>query len=438
MSLDDIVRVSITKQTTAVSRIGFGTPLVVAFHDKFTERARVYKSLQAMGDDNFTSDDPAYRAVQAIFSQDPSVSQVVVGRATRSPTMTHKITPVVKNNTLYRVTINGVNFDFTSSASATAADITAGLTNVINTSTSGGPVTASDGTGSDAGSFFIAAQTAGTLYALEVVRSLLKQLNFTPDPGIADDISEIQQENDDWYSVHLTSTGSFEIASAAAYIESQRKLLVVSSADDDILDSTEDTDIGSLLKSFGYARTALLYHPEPHTYPGAAWAGVMLPKDPGSATWKFKTLAGIKPVNLTGQEENTLDNKNVNHQTVVAGVKITQHGKSSSGEFIDITRFVDFLRARLQENIFSRLANLDKVPFTDQGIGIVENEIRGVLQLGISVGGLAAQPEPVVNVPRAVDVPFNERANRFLPDVIFRATLAGAIHSLEIQGIVSV
>jgi hypothetical protein len=434
MSLTDIVRVSITKQTTAVSRVGFGTPLVVAFHNQFTERARVYKSLQAMvDDDKFTPDDPAYRAVRAIFSQDPSVGQVVVGRATRPPKMKHKITPVVKNSTLYRVRINGKDFDYTSSASATAAEITAGLESVINAAN---PklVNASIA----GGNLIIAAPTDGILYTLEVDRSRLKQFNETPDPGIATDISEIQQQNDDWYAVHLTSTGGEEIEAAAAYIESQKKLLITCSADDDILDSTVTTDIGSLLNSLGYARTALIYHPEPHTYPDAAWAGVMLPKDPGSATWKFKTLAGVASVKLTGQEESTLDNKNVNHQTIVAGVKITQQGKTSSGEFIDITQFVDFLRARLQENIFSRLANLDKIPFTDQGIGIVENEIRGVLQLGINVGGLAAEPAPVVNVPRAADVPFNDRANRLLPDVTFKATLAGAIHSLEIEGVVSV
>jgi hypothetical protein len=405
----------------------------VAFHNKFAERSRVYKSLQAMIDDTFTPDDPTFRTVRAIFSQDPSVSQVVVGRAMRPPTMKHKITPVVKNSTLYRVRINGKNFDFTSGGSATAAEITAGLAGVINAA-SPKPVNAS----TDGSNLIIVALTAGTLYTLEINRSLLKQLNETPDPGIASDISEIQQQNDDWYAVHLTSNGGAEIAAAAAYIESQKKLLITCSADDEILDSEKEDDLGSLLKSLGYARTALIYHPEPHTYPDAAWAGVMLPKDPGSATWKFKTLAGIASVKLTGQEESTLDKKNVNHLIVVAGVKITQQGKTSSGEFIDITQFVDFLRARLQENIFSRLANLDKIPFTDQGIGIVENEIRGVLQLGINVGGLATDPAPVVSVPRAADVPFNDRANRFLPDVKFKATLAGAIHSLEIEGVVSV
>lgn len=42
-----------------------------------------------------------------------------------------KVTPVAQNNTLYRVTINGTDFDFTSDADATVAEITAGLAAAI-------------------------------------------------------------------------------------------------------------------------------------------------------------------------------------------------------------------------------------------------------------------------------------------------------------------
>ena len=458
MSLDDIVNVSISTQTTAVSQRGFGTPLVVAYHDKFPERARIYKSLEAMAEEKLPDDspmwpssDPTYRAVQAIFSQNPKVDQVVVGRATRASTMKHILAPVEppRVGTKYTVTINGHEFQYeTQEADETVAEITAGLTEKINATANNGekyaPVTAAVADGE----LGVEADVAGEVYTLEVDRSLIKQKNTTgkPEPdepgiepdGIEADIAEIQEQNDDWYSIHLTSVGATEILAAAAYIETQYKLLLVASADDDILGSQVEDDIGSLLQSPGYARTALLYHPKPHSYPAAAWAGVMLPKDPGSATWKFKSISGISSIHLTGAEIAALESKNVNYYNVVAGVPISQQGYTSSGEFIDITRFVDFLRARLQESIFSRLANLDKVPYTDNGVGVIENEVRGVLQLGINAGGLAADPQPVVLVPKVADVPFNDRANRFLPDVTFNATLAGAIHALEVTGVVSV
>ena len=111
---------------------------------------------------------------------------------------------------------------------------------------------------------------------------------------------------------------------------------------------------------------------------------------------------------------------------------------SSDLTFIDITRSVDFLRARLQEFIYAQLANLDKIPFTDEGVAVIEAEVRAVLQLGIGQGILAANPEPVITVPRVADVSFSDKASRLLPDVEFEATLAGAIHSVQIEGVVSV
>jgi hypothetical protein len=129
---------------------------------------------------------------------------------------------------------------------------------------------------------------------------------------------------------------------------------------------------------------------------------------------------------------------NVNFYHTIAGVNITEEGESASGEFIDVTQGVDWLAQRLQERIFGKLANAKKIPFTDPGIQIVEAEVRAQLQEGINVGFLAADPVPVVTVPLAADVSATDKGNRLLPDVEFQATIAGAIHSLEITGSVTV
>jgi hypothetical protein len=39
-----------------------------------------------------------------------------------------------------------------------------------------------------------------------------------------------------------------------------------------------------------------------------------------------------------------------------------------------------------------------------------------------------------VFVPRAIDIPANDKANRILPDVTFTAILAGAVHSVQVNG----
>lgn len=199
------------------------------------------------------------------------------------------------------------------------------------------------------------------------------------------------------------------------------------------------TDLGAELMALSLDRTALLFTKNANTeYPEAAWAGGILPYDPGSVTWAFKTLAGVTVDNLTSSEKSKALNNNVNTYTTIGGVNITQNGTMASGRFIDIRRGVDWIQARMEENIFFQIANLPKIPYTDSGIAIIENEIRFVLNDAIGNNVIADDPEPTITVPKALDVSANDRANRLLPDVTFTARLAGAIHKVEINGTVSV
>ncbi len=434
MSLNDIVNVNISTQTTAPTRVGFGTPLIMGYHTEWPERARVYSSYQAVLDDGFDAAHPIARCAASVFSQSPKISRAIVGRAANAPTMVMTVEVVqVVNNWDYAIEINGTEFEINSGGAATANSIAVALAGAINGGSE--PVTAGTPTG---GEFTLTADVAGDLFTCSVDRDYITKQNTTTDPGIVADISAVRQVNDEWYALFLTSLSKAEIKAAAAYIETAIKILVTSSSDDDILTTAVD-DLGSELAALNYARTLLLYHPDAETYfPGAGWAGIALPKDPGSLTWKFKTIAGSPVTVITSTEQVNLESKSVNHYQEVAGVAITQQGVTSSGEFIDITRFVDFVRARLQEYIFAQLINRDKIPFTDPGIAVIEAQIRAVMSLGISVGGFAADPEPIVTVPKAADVAFTDKASRTLPDCEFQATLAGAIHQLTVNGSVTV
>jgi hypothetical protein len=108
-----------------------------------------------------------------------------------------------------------------------------------------------------------------------------------------------------------------------------------------------------------------------------------------------------------------------------------------SGQFIDITVGIDWIKSRLQEQIFTQLVNNSKIPFTDQGIAVIENEMRSVFDQGVA-NGLIAAGSYTITVPKALDVPFADRANRVLPNVSFTLRLAGALHFVQIKGIVTV
>lgn len=199
------------------------------------------------------------------------------------------------------------------------------------------------------------------------------------------------------------------------------------------------TDIGAELKALALDRTALMFTKNADTeFPEAAWSGGILPFDPGSITWFAKTLIGITVDDLTSTQKSKALGNNVNTYTVIGGISITQNGTMASGRFIDIRRGVDFIQARMEENIFFQIANLPKIPYTDAGVAIIENEIRFVLNEGIDKDILAEDPEPTITVPKVLSVSANDRANRLLPDVKFEARLAGAIHKVIVRGTVSV
>ncbi len=386
--------------------------------------------------DGFGANDLATLAVGALLSQNPKPSQVVVGRETGTSGISIKLTPIAVNDTDYVVVLDGQTATYTSDATATVAEITAGLKVAIDALTLTGITTTDNTTDLD----ITAAAAANNISVYCEDRTLIQMLDQTLDgsPTIAEDIAAVQVENDTWYSCHLTNHGKAVITAAAVYIETQYKALVVASPDSDIY-SSSTTDLASNLQTAGYGRTALMYHPKANSqFPGAAWAGRCLPLDPGSITWKFMTLSGVDYIDFTATEQGYITAKDCNSYVRIAGISMTQEGVTSSGEFIDVVRGIDFIRARLQEYVFGLLARADKIPFTNAGIAAIEAEVRAVMQLAIGQSILAADPAPVVLAPLASEVSTNDKANRLLPDVTFSGTLAGAIHAVQISGTISV
>jgi len=224
----------------------------------------------------------------------------------------------------------------------------------------------------------------------------------------------------------------------ATYISTKNKIAGIRTADSDVV-GVVTTDIASVLKTASNERAFVIYSKNADTqYPEFAWLGAMLPKDVGSATWKFKALTGITQDNLTATEITNLQSKNCNFYHTFGGVGITEEGYMPSGEFIDVMRSVDFIQARMQENIYGKLVNVDKIPYTNQGIDLVANLMYEVLNQSVSQGILSSDPYPVIERPDVRDIPFADRAVRALTNMKFNAVLQGAVHRVEIDGVVTV
>lgn len=429
MSLDQIVDVQITLGSKSVTRAGFGTPMVLGPNAIFGELVRTYTNLPGVGED-FEPTDEEYIWAQRLFSQEKKPRQILIGKRGAQVAQVETLTPTVQNSTLYRVSIDGVDYEFTSDVDATAGEIVAGLLALINADLNC-KMTASGTT-----TLILTADNAGEAHLVSATPNLAV-VHTTANHGVIEDIQAIQEINDDWYCLILCSRTAFDIIQASSFIEAVRKIFVASS-DDVSIKTASTTDLGSVLKGKSYKRTALLWSGDEESGPDAAWAGRKLPTDPGSEQWRYANLSGITADRLSATEIANLDSKNVNHYTTVGGVGIVQKGKMVGGQWIDVTRFLDWFTARVQEGIYGLLVAVEKVPYTDGGVTSLEAIVRAKIEEGIRVGGISREDGYTVTSQKVADVDPQDRQDRIFPDIEFEFRLAGAIGEVTVKGFVAV
>ena len=350
-------------------------------------------------------------------------------------------------STDYEVRVNGVGTTITTTAGiqnneSIATQLVAGINATMAANNI--PVVASDNSN---GSLSLSANNPGDGFSVSVtpnimsVQSGLVVLPIQPSASVTSDLDAIQLENPNWYAIVSTDRSQATVLEIAAWTQPRIKLFGIASSEQEIINLPpgETTSIAAKLNIAGYDRTFVMYHQDADSdYPEAAWFGRVLPLEPGSETWKFKTLNGVPYSNLTTTQSNNARGKKANTYELIAGVRITQEGTVASGEFIDIIRGIDWLTSTMQIYVYSVLVNNNKVPYTDAGIAAIEAQVRRALQQGIDQQFIAEDPAPVVTVPRVADVAPNDKANRILRNVRFTATLSGAIHYVRINGVVSV
>jgi hypothetical protein len=265
------------------------------------------------------------------------------------------------------------------------------------------------------------------------------------DPSWGAALSEIRKRNDGFYMLTTSARTMAEQQAVALWTEANEKLYGIESGDPLITDE-ETGDIAAWAKLMNLDRSAVLFHPdcvpgvngkiaEQDPFPFLALAGYMLTYQPGSATWMFKEMKAVPTYELDTGPFETATKKNVMLYCSVADVPITFWGKVGSGEYIDIIHGCDWLKARIQNKVFTDLKKNKKVPFNDIGIEIIKSALKSALDEGVKVAELLESYE--ITVPTRVEVPEDERAKRNLPYVSFTAPVQGAIHSTQIRGTVT-
>ena len=97
----------------------------------------------------------------------------------------------------------------------------------------------------------------------------------------------------------------------------------------------------------------------------------------------------------------------------------------------------------MQVRILNLLLMNPKIPYTNSGISLVENQMTASLKAGTDRGGIAPDeydedgnliPGFQVTVPNSASLTAAQKASRILTGCKFSARIAGAIHAVEVNG----
>lgn len=245
-----------------------------------------------------------------------------------------------------------------------------------------------------------------------------------------------------WYVICPAGIPESQFEEIAQWTEAQTKLFAYTYVSD------EDPVGAVYYRSFGWfgketPKQTAEDIPPANLYLHVAAVADCLAYESGSETWAFKSLSSVYPSVLSSTQMKALKDGNLNYYTTYANKNITQNGKVKAGEWIDIIRFRDWLQNDMQIRILNLLVMNPKIPYTNSGIGLVENQMIASLKAGMERGGVAPDeydedgnviPGYIVTVPNSASLTASQKASRVLTGCKFKARIAGAIHAVEVGG----
>ena len=246
-----------------------------------------------------------------------------------------------------------------------------------------------------------------------------------------------------WYVICPAGIAESEFETIAEWTEAQIKLFAFTWIGNNL-----PVTAGIYYRTMGWygkvAETQLPADvPVSNRYMHVAAVAKCLAYSAGSETWKFKQLASVVPSELTSTKSDALEADHMNYFAEYGGRNITMNGQVTAGEWIDVIRFRDWLQDDMQYRIYNLLIMNTKVPYTNPGIALVQNQIIASLKAGQAAGGIAPDefdsdgnltPGYTVTVPNSMDLSASQKASRALTGCKFSARLAGAIHAVTVNG----
>jgi len=255
----------------------------------------------------------------------------------------------------------------------------------------------------------------------------------------------LANETPGWYVACAAGIDESDFRECAEFIETKTKLFAYTFLQ-------EDDSVSSIFfRSHGWS--GIIHDddypedvPSGNRYVHVAATARGLSHPAGSETWAFKRVAAIEPAETSTTLQVALETGHSNWVDRRAGRIITRNGQTRSGEWIDVVRGRDWLQNDMQLRIFNLLLMRPKIPYTNPGIALVENQMIASLKAAQDRGIVAPDeydddgnriPGFVVSVPNAMNLTPTQKASRVLQDCTFTARLAGAIHAVRVDGVLT-
>ncbi len=261
-------------------------------------------------------------------------------------------------------------------------------------------------------------------------------------------------DHDDWYICCAAAKGSEPNINGSGLYEQAASLLAgydrlfcyteLAAIEDPYVPTVSATSEGAMyaIGVYGNADASQIEQVS-NNFANIAFAVKWLSYEVGSETAAFKSVSGIQPCNITSDQMRLLDEANINYILQIGNKTLTMNGITIGGEWADVMRFKAWLQNDMQTRVVNLFVTNPKVPFTDPGIALIQNQMIASLKAGQTRGGIAPSeydddgneiPGFTTSVPLAADISAADKASRNLRDCKFRARLAGAIHFVEIEG----
>jgi hypothetical protein len=389
--------------------------------------------------DGWLATDSVYLWANSVFSQNPRVPKILVGRIDSGDASVDASGAAIRagSDDWYAFEVVGNrSLVFTLSTALTASNVLKSTINGIAVA----DITYATSHAATMAAWETAIETALGAGAVATVGGNTMTVVFTATATVPNtDMRYATATVTGGTAVTVTITTPLDAVKTKAWMawaEGQKKMYGFQDSDSAIMAANTGISGTASLPEYAmllnYERTFAVYHADNTQYLMAAWIGDQLPYDPGVSDWAFKNMAGVSTDNLTSSQDDYIRAKNCNVYVLIAGISSTYAGQcAKTARYIDDQRFIDWQDTQIALDYMTLRAQALKIPRTTAGYQMVEGTLKGSLAKGVKAGGIVPGTDKVT-MPLPADASSTDIATRTITGITASYTLSGSVNNIQV------